>query len=77
MMENTKIEELKDILMNENQEFRELAQQHQYFEERLTELANLTYPSDEEQLEEHDLKKKKLAVKDEMYEIMNNYQSAH
>ena len=77
MMENTKIDELKDILMSENQEFRELAQQHQHFEERLTELANLTYPSDEEQLEEHDLKKKKLAIKDEMYEILNNYQGAH
>lgn len=77
MMENTKVEELKDILMNENPQFRELAQQHQYFEERLSELSNLTYPSDEEQLEEHDIKKKKLAIKDEMYEIMNSYQSAH
>lgn len=77
MLENSKVEELRDILMSENQQFRELAQQHQYLEDRLSELANLTYPSDEEQLEEHDIKKKKLAVKDEMYEIMNSYQSAH
>jgi uncharacterized protein YdcH (DUF465 family) len=33
-------------------------------------LSALTYPSDEEQLEEVTLKKKKLALKDQMYSLM-------
>jgi len=36
----------------------------------LSELSALTYPSDEEQLEEVTLKKKKLALKDQMYSLM-------
>jgi uncharacterized protein YdcH (DUF465 family) len=76
-MENTRIEEVKEILLKENQNFRELAQQHQSFEKRLSELAELNYPSDEEVLEETALKRKKLAVKDEMYSIMNEYENSH
>lgn len=76
-MENTRIEEVKEILLKENQNFRELAQQHQSFEKRLSELAELNYPSDEEVLEETALKRKKLAVKDEMYMIMNEYENSH
>ncbi|CAN5720522.1 hypothetical protein BH20ACI4_BH20ACI4_00330 [soil metagenome] len=76
-MENTRIEEVKEILLKENQDFRELAQQHQHFEKRLSELAELNYPSDEEILEETAIKRKKLAIKDEMYSIMNEYESSH
>lgn len=76
-MENTRIEEVKEILLKENQDFRELAQQHQNFEKRLSELAELNYPSEEEILEETALKRKKLAVKDEMYTMMNQYESSH
>lgn len=76
-MENTKIEEVKEILLKENQNFRELAQQHQSYEKRLSELAELNYPSDDEILEETTLKRKKLAVKDEMYTIMNEYNNSH
>ena len=76
-MENTRIEEVKEILLKENQNFRELAQQHQNFEKRLSELAELNYPSEEEVLEETALKRKKLAVKDEMYTMMNEYESSH
>jgi len=39
-------------------------------------LSSLQYPSDEEQLEEITLKKKKLAVKDQMHAIMLRYQKA-
>ncbi|MGB8508878.1 MAG: YdcH family protein [Pyrinomonadaceae bacterium] len=51
-------------------EFRELAREHGRYEQRLGELSALAFPSDEEQLEEVTLKKKKLAVKDQMQEIM-------
>ena len=54
--------------------FRELAREHGRYEQRLSELSSLQYPSDEEQLEEVTLKKKKLAVKDQMHAIMLKHQ---
>lgn len=76
-MENSKMEEVKDILIKENPTFKELAQQHQSYEKRLTELADLSYPSEDELLEETTLKRKKLAIKDQMYNIMNEYCNSH
>lgn len=69
-MELTKADSLKEALMASNPEFREMAREHGRYEERLSELSALTYPSDEEQLEEVTLKKKKLALKDQMYSLM-------
>ena len=69
-MEMTKADSLKEELIASNPEFRELAREHGRYEERLSELSALTYPSDEEQLEEVTLKKKKLALKDQMYSLM-------
>ena len=69
-MEMTKADSLKEELMASNPEFRELAREHGRYEERLSELSALAYPNDEEQLEEVTLKKKKLALKDQMYSLM-------
>ena len=69
-MQITKADNLKEELMTSNPEFRELAREHGRYEARLSELSALSYPSDEEQLEEVTLKKKKLALKDQMYSIM-------
>jgi len=69
-MEMTKVDSLKEQLMTSNPEFRELVREHGRYEARLSELSALTYPSDEEQLEEVTLKKKKLAIKDQMYSLM-------
>jgi uncharacterized protein YdcH (DUF465 family) len=80
-MEITKADNLKEELMTSNSEFRELAREHGRYEARLSELSALSYPNDEEQLEEVTLKKKKLALKDQMYSIMLQYEkgasSAH
>lgn len=76
-MDMITVESVKEELLKENQAFRELANQHQNYERRLTELAGLTYPSDEELLEESVLKKKKLAVKDEMYAIIQEHTHTH
>ena len=75
-MEITKTDSLKEHLMMTDPEFRELAREHGRYEERLHELTALHFPSDEEQLEEITLKKKKLAVKDQMHAIMLRYQNA-
>jgi uncharacterized protein YdcH (DUF465 family) len=76
-MDMMNVESLKEELIKENQMFRELATQHNNYEKRLTELSELTYPNDEELLEESVLKKKKLAVKDEMYAIIQQHSGPH
>jgi uncharacterized protein YdcH (DUF465 family) len=76
-MEMTKADSLKEELMASNPEFREMAREHGKYEQRLSELSALTYPSDEEQLEEVTLKKKKLALKDQMYSLMLQAEKAN
>ena len=66
-------EALKQHLIDNNPQFAELANQHQEYEKRLSELTALNYPSAEEQFEEATLKKKKLFLKDEMETIMRSY----
>jgi uncharacterized protein YdcH (DUF465 family) len=73
-MDMTNTDSLKEQLMQSDPEFRELAREHGRYEERLSQLTALAYPSDEEQLEEVTLKKKKLAVKDQMHAIMLRHQ---
>ena len=73
-METTTADVLKEELMNQDPEFRELVREHTRYEQRLSVLSALAYPSDEEQLEEVTLKKKKLALKDQMYSIMTQHQ---
>lgn len=73
-MDITTADLLKEELMSRDPEFRELAREHTRYEERLSELTALAYPSDEEQLEEVTLKKKKLAIKDQMYSLIIQHQ---
>jgi uncharacterized protein YdcH (DUF465 family) len=75
-MEITSTDGLKEQLIAIDPEFRELAREHGRYEQRLSELSSLQYPNDEEQLEEITLKKKKLAVKDQMQAIIVRYQKS-
>ena len=75
-MELTNTDGLKEELIEIDPEFRELAREHGRYEERLSELSALQFPNDEEQLEEVTLKKKKLAVKDQMQAIILKHQNA-
>jgi uncharacterized protein YdcH (DUF465 family) len=68
---------VRDELLKLNPTFRELVHQHTSYEQRLQELSHLSYPSDDEQIEESVLKKKKLLVKDEIYAIMSQYEVSH
>jgi uncharacterized protein YdcH (DUF465 family) len=69
-MDTRTMDTLREQLMKDDPVFRNLAMEHKKYEERLEELTHLSYPNDDEQLEETLLKKKKLAVKDQMYEIL-------
>jgi uncharacterized protein len=65
--------ELRDHLMTTNAEYRRLAAEHQAHSEQLEKLLNRHHLNDEEKLEEILLKKKKLALKDQMYLILQKY----
>ena len=63
--------ELKAHLMATDEEFRKLAEQHAQYAKELEQLEALPHLSDQEQVEEHRLKKLKLRLKDQMLEIMS------
>jgi uncharacterized protein YdcH (DUF465 family) len=64
-----------DLLMN-NEEYRRLDEQHHEYESRLSALTAKVVLSDEEQLEETTLKKKKLQLKDRMEAIARRAREA-
>ena len=69
-------EEVKHLLLETNDEYRQLASQHHELDERLVELESKHYLSDDEQVEEVTLKKRKLHLKDRMEAIVRHYSGA-
>jgi uncharacterized protein YdcH (DUF465 family) len=72
-------EPVSPIIAQSDDEYRRLEAQHHEYESRLGELAGKAMLSDEEQVEEITLKKKKLQLKDRMQEIARRHRggSAH
>jgi uncharacterized protein YdcH (DUF465 family) len=68
-------QDLKHLLIETNQEFRELASKHHSLEDRLHELEAKHYLSDAEQFEEISLKKRKLHLKDRMETILRDHRT--
>ena len=66
-------QEAKHLLLQTNEEYRQLADEHHALDGRLHKLTGKPYLSDEEQLLEVSLKKKKLHLKDRMEEILRDY----
>ena len=60
---------LRDRLLAQSEEYRRLDEQHHEYESRLVALTDKAVLSDEEQVEETTLKKRKLQVKDRMEAI--------
>ena len=70
-------EELKAHLMQNDEEFRRLADQHCQYKKQLEALSARPYLTPEEQLEETRIKKLKLRLKDQMQEMMDRYRHQH
>ncbi len=66
-------QELRDRLLESDDEFRQLAARHREYDDRLRELTRKAYLSEAEQLEEVTLKKRKLQLKDRMEEIVRRH----
>ena len=67
--------EVKNLLLRSNDQYRQLAERHHQLDDRLHELTEKHYLSDTEQIEEVTLKKRKLALKDQMEEIARDLSS--
>jgi uncharacterized protein len=77
LMEKNTQEELKAHLMATNEEFRSLAEKHATYHKQLEELEAKPHLSIEDEAQEHQLKKHKLRLKDQMNEIMARYRAQH
>jgi uncharacterized protein YdcH (DUF465 family) len=69
----TDFEELKRILLQTDEEYRQLANQHHDLDEKIQTLTNRHYLSAPEQIEETTLKKRKLQLKDQMELILRRH----
>ena len=63
-------QDLKELLLQTDEEFHQLAVKHHELEGRLHQLAEKPYLSEPEQLENVNLKKRKLQLKDRMEDIL-------
>ena len=63
-------QEQRSMLLQTDSEFKELAAKHHELEDRLTELSRKPYLSETEQIEQAQIKKRKLQLKDRMEDIV-------
>jgi uncharacterized protein YdcH (DUF465 family) len=76
-MNAAEAQEVKNLLLQQDDQFRQLVEQHHQLDHRLHEITHKQYISDSEHFEEVTLKKRKLALKDRMEEIAREYIHAH
>ena len=67
---NAQGHDLKDLLLQTDEEFRSLAAKHHDLDDRLHQLTTKHYLSEPEQVEEVTLKKRKLHLKDQMEDLL-------
>ena len=72
-MSAAEAQEVKNFLLQSDQQFRQLAERHHQLDDRLHQLIEKQYLSATEQFEQVTLKKKKLALKDQMESIVREY----
>jgi uncharacterized protein YdcH (DUF465 family) len=70
-------QQAKDYLLRGNEDYRNLAERHHQLDDRLHQLLEKHYLSINEQVEEVTLKKRKLALKDQMESMAREYARGH
>jgi uncharacterized protein YdcH (DUF465 family) len=71
------LEELRAHLIATNEEFRRLAEQHAEYKKQIEAIEAKPRLTEQDEIEEHRLKKLKLHIKDQMSEIMARYRAQH
>ncbi len=69
----TNSQEVKHHLMETDEEFSRMANEHTHYEQKLNDLSQNPHLSEDEQLEEVNLKKRKLSLKDQMERKIQMY----
>jgi uncharacterized protein YdcH (DUF465 family) len=72
----TNSQQLRENLLQTDEEFRQLAKQHHQLDTRLSELSHQLYRTGNEELEKATLKKRKLQLKDRMEDIVRRSEPA-
>ena len=76
MTDLMKDEEVQQQLLDENAEFRQLKEEHNWFHRKVEDLDKKSFLTPTERQQREELKKKKLALKDQMYRIMKDFQKS-
>lgn len=76
-MNAAEAQEVKRLLMQSNDQYRQLSARHHLLDDRLHQLTEQHYLSSTEQFEEVTLKKQKLALKDQMERMAVEYARTH
>jgi len=69
-------QDLRERLLQTDQEFQQLSTQHHELDDRLHQLSSRHFLTEPEQLEETQIKKQKLRLKDRMEDILRQYQGS-
>jgi uncharacterized protein YdcH (DUF465 family) len=77
MMEQKEADEIKQHLMQTSEEYRELSRQHQYYKAQVMDLEKNPHATEQDEIEQHRLKKLKLHLKDQMEEMVSRYKTQH
>ena len=74
-MENKALEEAKAYLMQSSEEYRTMAGKHAEYSALLDAIEAKPRMTEEDEIDEHKLKKLKLHLKDQMHEMVKRYQT--
>jgi uncharacterized protein YdcH (DUF465 family) len=77
IMDRNETDEIKQHLMQTSDEFRELAMRHQELDIKVAKIDSDPHATEQDEVEEHRLKKLKLHLKDQMQEILSRYKTQH
>lgn len=77
IMDRNTLEEIKAHLMQTNQQFRDLMRQHHEYDELVEGLESKAALTPQEEVEEHRLKKLKLRLKDQMEQMVSEFNFQH
>jgi uncharacterized protein YdcH (DUF465 family) len=68
---------VKEHLMKNDERFRQLADEHRQFDQKLKQFSGKAFLTPDEQVQETVIKKKKLALKDQMQSLIHSYRAQH
>ena len=70
-------DDLKTELIQTDDQFRRLYEEHREYERRLAELNQKSLLSQDDEIEEKKIKRHKLALKDRMEELLRSHRESH